>query len=110
MPLAGNQHDILAPPPSAIAARDGVAPAADLDRPRRALQHLARIAARVFDTGGLSSVDDDARRRAAAATAPIGARLPVSRSPPAPNTVISRPPVCGLSAAIAASSASGVWA
>ena len=63
------------------------------------------------------STDRDRKRLAlwtaeevAEATSPICARLPMSRSPPAPNTVISRPETCGRSAAIAAASASGVCA
>jgi hypothetical protein len=51
-----------------------------------------------------------ARSDSRAATAPISARLPTSRSPPAPNTMISRRSVCGRSAAIAASIASAVCA
>ena len=45
-----------------------------------------------------------------AAISPISGRLPWSRSPPAPKTAIMRPSTCGRRAAIAASSASGVWA
>ena len=59
------------------------------------------------DTGVMSNFTQSAPAQAAA---PIGARLPGSRSPPAPNTRISRPPTCGRSAAHAAVNASGVCA
>src|SRR5260221_993064 len=56
---------------------------------------------------GLSSVTMTTSDKAVA-TRPICGRLPWSRSPPAPNTVINRPSTWGRSAAMAASSASGV--
>jgi hypothetical protein len=40
----------------------------------------------------------------------IRGRLARSRSPPQPNTVISRPPVSGRSVRTSFSTASGVWA
>ena len=58
---------------------------------------------------GLSSVTIPTSA-SSAVTRPISRRLPRSRSPPAPNTTINRPETCGRNAAIAASSASGVWA
>ena len=59
--------------------------------------------------------DERRRRRARAAISPISGRLPRSRSPPAPNTQITRPPLAALPSARARrastfSSESGVWA
>ena len=58
---------------------------------------------------GLSEVTitASASRRA---TAPISGRLPGSRSPPQPNTQISRRAVSSRAAARTFSSESGVWA
>ena len=58
---------------------------------------------------GLSEVAI-ARSAASAAIRPMSGRLPLSRSPPQPNTTMSRPRVSGRSVASARSSASGVWA
>src|SRR5918993_2844040 len=72
----------------------------------------AMTSARIFagsSPRGLSSVTmttSDSRD----AAAPISGRFPWSRSPPAPKTVIRRLPTWGRSAAMAASSASAVWA
>ena len=67
------------------------------------------------DRGGILGArivvgDDRRRRRARVAISPIIGRLPASRSPPQPNTTISRPRTKGRSAASAFSSASGLCA
>ena len=69
---------------------------------------LARIAAGT-SLRGLSSVTITSSANSAAAC-PISTRLPVSRSPPAPNTITSRPSTWGRSAWQAVAMASGVWA
>ena len=74
-----------APPPS-----DRLGAVADLARPGRP----ARISARMV--GGVLAArvvvgDDDACRPGARRCAPISGRLPLSRSPPQPNTTIKRP-------------------
>ncbi len=70
---------------------------------------IASMIASGFSVRGLSLVTmaTSANR---AATAPISGRLPGSRSPPAPNTTMSRPETNGRSAVSARSRASGVWA
>ncbi len=72
----------------------------------------ARIAARMAagaSERGLSSVTITASARRAA-IAPMIGRLPVSRSPPQPNTTTSRPCASGRRVASTFSSASGLWA
>ena len=60
---------------------------------------------------GLSDVTTTRSARRAA-TAPISGRFSRSRSPPAPNTTITRPrsPTTAPAAAITSSRPSGVWA
>ena len=72
----------------------------------------ARIWSRIMrgsSVRGLSLVTT-ARSASAATSAPILGRLPGSRSPPQPNTQISRRRVSGRSAPSTLRSASGVWA
>ena len=106
--LAGEQDDVVR---ARLGHRRG-------DR-LAAAGHLARARARPAGCRGGSPPDPRScglssvtmtRSASRAATAPISGRLPTSRSPPAPKTMISRPLACGRSASIAASIASGVWA
>ena len=72
----------------------------------------AMIAARIFagsSLRGLSSVTMTTSDRRVA-TAPISGRLPWSRSPPAPNTVMSRRAAIGRAVSRRFRSASSVWA
>ena len=95
---------------ASTARQDRLGAVADLVRAGAA---AARIAARIAAGSSRARVvvgDEQPRRRASAAAAPISGRLPGSRSPPAPNTTTRRPMTCGRSAASAVASASGVWA
>jgi hypothetical protein len=70
---------------------------------------IARRIAAGSSERGLSSVTTRTSARRAA-TSPISGRLPRSRSPPQPSTTMTRPREPGRTAAIARSTASGVWA
>jgi hypothetical protein len=107
MSLAGDQHDVLRPAiaiAAAIASRRppiSVAPGAPFST-------WARIAAGSSERG-LSSVTITTSAPAVA-TCPIGARLPVIAVAAGAEHEDQPAPVCGFSAEIAASSASGVCA